>query len=52
MQLVETFAEQTAVALEHARLQRELQRLVRLEDRERIAKELHDGAIQALFAVV
>ena len=51
MQLVEIFAEQTAVALEHARLQ-ELQRLVRLEDRERIAKELHDGAIQALFAVV
>jgi signal transduction histidine kinase len=51
VQLVETFAEQAAVALEHARLQRELQRLALLEDRERIAKELHDGAIQALFAV-
>jgi two-component system, NarL family, sensor histidine kinase DevS len=49
--LLEGFAEQAAVALEHARLQRELQRLVVLEDRERIAKELHDGAIQALFAV-
>jgi signal transduction histidine kinase len=44
-------AEQAAVALEYARLQRELQRLAVLEDRERIAKELHDGAIQALFAV-
>jgi signal transduction histidine kinase len=51
VQLLETFAEQAAVALEHARLRRELDRLVVLEDRERIAKELHDGAIQALFAV-
>jgi two-component system sensor histidine kinase DevS len=51
IQLVEGFAEQAAVALEYARLQDELQRLVVLEDRERIAKELHDGAIQALFAV-
>jgi signal transduction histidine kinase len=51
VQLVETFAEQAAVALEYARLQRELHRLAVLEDRERIAKELHDGAIQSLFAV-
>jgi signal transduction histidine kinase len=51
VQLLETFAEQAAVALEYERLQRELQRLAVLEDRERIAKELHDGAIQALFAV-
>jgi signal transduction histidine kinase len=51
VQLVETFAEQAAVALEYARLQQQLQRLAVLEDRERIAKELHDGAIQALFAV-
>jgi len=51
VQLVETFAEQAAVALEYARLQGELHRLAVLEDRERIAKELHDGAIQALFAV-
>ena len=51
VQLVETFAEQAAVALEYARLQGELHRLAVLEDRERIAKELHDGAIQSLFAV-
>jgi signal transduction histidine kinase len=51
VQLVETFAEQAAVALEYARLQGKLQRLAVLEDRERIATELHDGAIQALFAV-
>jgi signal transduction histidine kinase len=51
VQLTETFAEQAAVAVEHARLQHELDRLAVLEDRERIAKELHDGVIQALFAV-
>ena len=51
VQLVETFADQAAVALEYARLQDQLQRLAVLEDRERIARELHDGAIQALFAV-
>jgi signal transduction histidine kinase len=51
VQLLEAFAAQAAVALEHVRLRRELERLALLEDRERIAKELHDGAIQALFAV-
>src|SRR4030095_10086801 len=51
VQLVETFAEQAAVALEYARLQAELARLAVLQDRARIAKELHDGAIPALFAV-
>jgi signal transduction histidine kinase len=51
IQLTETFAQQAAVAVEHARLQHELDRLAVLEDRERIAKELHDGVIQALFAV-
>ncbi len=49
--LIETFAGQAAVALEYARTRDENKRLVVLEDRERIAKELHDGAIQSLFAV-
>jgi signal transduction histidine kinase len=49
--LVETFADQASVALEYARFQGELRRLAVLDDRERIAKELHDGAIQSLFAV-
>jgi signal transduction histidine kinase len=49
--LMETFADQAAVALEYARAQQDLRRLAVLEDRERIAKELHDGAIQSLFAV-
>ena len=51
-------ATQAGVAIENARLyeetrraHEELARLELLEDRERIAKELHDGVIQALFAV-
>ena len=51
-------ATQAGVAIENARLyeetlhaQEELARLELLEERERIAKELHDGVIQALFAV-
>ena len=51
-------AAQASIAVENARLideagrnARELRRLEVLEDRERIAKELHDGVIQSLFAV-
>jgi signal transduction histidine kinase len=51
VRLLEAFAGQAALALEYARAQEGIQRLVVLEDRERIAKELHDGVIQALFAV-
>ncbi len=51
LSLVESFAQQAAVAIEYGRAQRELKRLLVMEDRERIAKELHDGVIQSLFAV-
>jgi signal transduction histidine kinase len=44
-------AAQAGVAIENARLYQEVNRLAVLEDRERIARELHDGVIQALFAV-
>jgi signal transduction histidine kinase len=44
-------AAQAGVAIENAHLYQEIHRLAVLEDRERIAKELHDGVIQALFAV-
>jgi len=55
---LEVLAAQAGVAVQNARLyeesrraQSELRRLEVLEERERIAKELHDGVIQALFAV-
>lgn len=46
-----TLGAQAGVAVENARIREDLQRLAVLEDRERIAKDLHDGAIQSLFAV-
>jgi signal transduction histidine kinase len=49
--LVETFADQASVAIEYGRAQADLRRLELMEERERIAKELHDGIIQSLFAV-
>ena len=49
--ILESFAEQACLALEYARAQSELARLTMIEDHERIARDLHDGVIQSLFAV-
>jgi signal transduction histidine kinase len=50
LRLLEPFAAQAAVALELAERRRDAERIVVLEDRERIAKDLHDTVIQRLFA--
>jgi signal transduction histidine kinase len=51
IKLVEGFAEQASLAVELGQAYQQQQRLSLMEDRERIAKELHDGVIQSLFAV-
>ncbi|MGH3736070.1 MAG: sensor histidine kinase [Micromonosporaceae bacterium] len=48
--LVEAFAGQAALAMERARAQRDRSMLAVLEDRDRIARDLHDLVIQRLFA--
>ena len=48
--VVQLFAAQTALVLEFARGQDDRQRVTLLEDRERIARDLHDTVIQRLFA--
>ena len=48
--LLSTFAAQAALALERARAQEERDMLLVLEDRDRIARDLHDLVIQRLFA--
>ena len=50
-ELVESLADAASVAIEYDRAQSELRRLGLMDERERIAKELHDGIIQSLFAV-
>ena len=49
--LVETFARQAAMAMHTARLRDGLARMALLQERERIGRDLHDGIIQALYAV-
>ncbi|HEX5596731.1 MAG TPA: GAF domain-containing sensor histidine kinase [Micromonosporaceae bacterium] len=48
--LLASFAGQAALAMERARALEERELLVVLEDRERIARDLHDVVIQRLFA--
>lgn len=47
---LQSYAEHASVMVEYARVQLEVERLAVMEDRERIARELHDTVIQQLFA--
>jgi signal transduction histidine kinase len=49
--VVQAFATEAAMALHYGEVRAGLERLSLLEERERIAMELHDGAVQALFSV-
>jgi len=50
-ELLEAFANWTAVAIEASQLYEKLDSLARLEERERIGMDLHDGVIQSIYAV-
>jgi PAS domain S-box-containing protein len=49
--LVEMLALHAAVAIENSRLYEQTQRLAVFEERERFARDLHDGIIQSIYAV-
>ncbi|GIH22196.1 histidine kinase [Acrocarpospora phusangensis] len=51
LRMLHGFAGQAAIALELAETRKDAERLGLLEDRDRIAKDLHDVVIQRLFAV-
>jgi signal transduction histidine kinase len=49
--LISMLAAQAAIAIENANLYKQVQRLAVLEERERIAMDLHDGIIQSIYGV-
>ncbi|HSR47345.1 MAG TPA: GAF domain-containing sensor histidine kinase [Anaerolineales bacterium] len=49
--LLEALGAAVGVAVENARLYRQARRVAVLEERERIAMELHDGIIQSIYAI-
>jgi nitrate/nitrite-specific signal transduction histidine kinase len=49
--IVETFAIHAGIAIDNARLHAQAGRLAVADERDRIGRDLHDGIIQALYAV-
>src|SRR5579859_6812499 len=49
--MVMMLAGHAAIAIENARLSEELRKLAVVEERDRISMELHDGIIQAIYAI-
>jgi PAS domain S-box-containing protein len=50
-ELVSAIATQVAVAIENARLYEQAQQLAAVEERQRLARELHDSVSQALYGI-
>ncbi len=46
---LEAFAKQTAIAIQNARLHQQSRELATVQERQRLARELHDSVTQALF---
>jgi PAS domain S-box-containing protein len=51
MRIIDLFADQAAMIIEHVRLQHQAEQLAVLEERQRLARELHDSVTQALYSV-
>ncbi len=50
VQVLQSLANQAAIAIENARLYEQAQRLAAVEERSRLARELHDAVTQTLFS--
>ena len=51
IRIVSLFANQAAINIEHARLNQEAGQVAVLEERQRLARELHDSVVQSLYSM-
>jgi signal transduction histidine kinase len=51
VRIMSVFANQAAMAIEHTRLRQQAEQLAVLEERQRLARELHDSVTQSLYSV-
>lgn len=51
MRLIRLFADQAAIAIEHARLYQQVEHLAVVAERQRMAHDLHDSLSQALYSL-
>ncbi len=51
VRIVSLFANQAAINIEHARLNQQAGQLAVLEERQRLARELHDSVVQSLYSM-
>ena len=51
IRVISLFADQTAIIIEHVRLQRQAEQVAVLEERQHLARELHDSVTQTLYSV-
>jgi signal transduction histidine kinase len=51
LRIMTLFADQAAIAIENARLHQQVEKLAVIEERQRLARELHDSVTQSLYSV-
>lgn len=51
IRIVGLFADQAAINAQHAQLNQQAERLAVVEERQRLARELHDSVVQSLYSV-
>lgn len=51
IRIMSLFADQAAIAIDHARLSQQAEELAVLQERQRLARELHDSVTQSIYSI-